>query len=258
MPISIETELVRPSQQEFSRIAFDVMAEIFSIHNTLGRLFDEKVYKNALAERVDAAQSEVPIHISYRDFNKTYFMDLLIAKGAVFELKAANAINARHRSQLLNYLLLAELPHGKLVNLRSESVEHEFANTTLTHTDRIMFGVDYSEWDATEGFDYSKRTLIADMMKDWGTGLDIALYREAIHHFCGTKKGSIPVCLNGKYVSNQTMDLCDSKVAMAVTTFETISEHYQKHLTRLIHSTPLDAIHWINISQNTLTFKTLN
>lgn len=257
MPISIETELVRPSQQEFSRIAYDVMAEIFSIHKTLGRLFDERVYKNAIAERLETAQSEVPIHVSYGDFKKTYFMDLLIAKSAVFELKAANALNARHRSQVLNYLLLAELPHGKLVNLRTESVEHEFVNTSLTHTDRIKFGVVCSDWNETEGFNYSKRALIADMLKDWGTGLDIALYREAIYHFCGAKECNIRVGLNGNFVSNQTMDLCDSKTAIAVTTFENLSEQYQKHLFRIINSTPLNAIQWINISPTQLTFKTL-
>ncbi len=257
MPISIESELVQLSQQEFSRIAYDVMAEVFSTHKTLGRLFDEKVYKNALTEKLGTAQSEVPTHVSFRDFKKTYFMDLLIAKGAVFELKTANALNARHRSQLLNYLLLAEVQHGKLVNLRTERVEHEFINTSLTPADRIRFNTDASEWNETEGFGQRKQALIADMLKDWGSGLDIALYREAIYHFCGTKEGRIAVRLNKKNISNQTMELGDSKTAIVVTTFETISEQYHKNLRKFKNSTTLNAIQWINISPNELTFKTI-
>ncbi|MDF7826640.1 GxxExxY protein [Pontiellaceae bacterium B12227] len=257
MPISIETELVPCSQQEFASIAYNVMGEIFSIHKTMGRLFDEKVYKNALTARLDAAQSEVPIHVTFGDFKKTYFLDLLIAKGGIFELKTVNLLNARHRSQLLNDLLLTGLQHGKLVNLRTECVEHEFVNTNLTHADRIKFDVDCSAWNETEGLGHSEKALISDILKDWGTGLDITLYQDAIHHFCNAHEGCVTVRLNGKNISNQTVNQCTPQTALVVTTFEKLSEQYQKNLFRFINSTVLNTIQWINISANTLTYKTI-
>jgi GxxExxY protein len=259
MPISSEIELTPLSQQEFSTIAYDVMVEVFSLHKTLGRLFDEKVYQQSLAERINTAKIEVPIHVSFRDFKKTYYLDLLVAKGAVFELKTASSLNARNRSQLLNYLLLTNLQHGKLVNLRPESVEHEFVNTSLSHADRIKFTIDSELSQPSQGFSSDKRELIASMLHDWGTGLDINLYREAIHHFCGAGEPStVLVDLNGNTIASQLVNLCDSKTALIVTTLDKISEPYRINLKRFVNSTSLNAIQWINISKNKLIFQTIH
>ena len=146
MPISVETQIKGLSQVEFAEVSYAVMAEIFDLQRGLGRLFDEKVYKNALQSRMSNLQTEVEIKVSFRDFQKSYFMDVLASSGAVFELKAIESINQRHRSQLLNYLLLCDLKHGKLVNLRSDSVEHEFVNATQSLEERQTFVVDKAQW----------------------------------------------------------------------------------------------------------------
>ena len=39
----------------------------------------------------------------------------------------------------MHYLFLADLPHGKLVNLRRGRVEHEFVNNVLTRAERTAF-----------------------------------------------------------------------------------------------------------------------
>ena len=62
---------------------------------------------------------------------KTYCLDMLIGGGAIFELKAVQSLMERHRRQLMQYLFLLDLPHGKLVNLRPERVDHEFVNNVL-------------------------------------------------------------------------------------------------------------------------------
>jgi hypothetical protein len=85
----------------------------------------------------------------HADFQKRYFLDLLVAEGALFEFKAVDALTPAHRSQLLNYLLLAGLAHGKLINVRTQNVQHEFVNTTLTSADRTAFSVDAAAWDST-------------------------------------------------------------------------------------------------------------
>lgn len=152
MSISIPIELVPMEQPEFSRVAFDVMREIFTLRNELGSLFDEKVYQCALVARVEDLFTEVRIDVTFRDFCKSCFMDVVVGGGAVFELKTVDALNNRHRSQLLNYLLLTGLHHGKLVNLLSERIEHEFVNTNLTRENTTQFTVDDSRWQETVGF----------------------------------------------------------------------------------------------------------
>ncbi|MCF7849575.1 MAG: GxxExxY protein [Kiritimatiellales bacterium] len=236
------------------------MKEVFALHRELGRLFDEKVYQNALVARVDNVRSEVEIDVFFRDFRKSYFMDVVASDGAVFELKAVECLNDGHRSQLLNYLLLAGLQHGKLVNLRTETVEHEFINTTLIHEERIKFEVDDSRWEATDGFGSARKSLVVEMLRDWGTGLSKALYEEALIHFSGGPQKvltKIDVCLNQVPVATQTVALCAERIAFRLTTFEKHVGGYREDMSRLLSCTNLDAIQWINIARNQLTFETL-
>jgi len=89
MPISVNADLVRLSQREFGEIAYRVMGEAFGIHRDLGTLFDEKVYKNALAMRVTDLRTEVRIDISSFDqIPETYPENL----GRFFNATALDAI----------------------------------------------------------------------------------------------------------------------------------------------------------------------
>src|SRR5690606_4954490 len=144
MPIEIKTDLHRPTQNEFTSLAYDVMACCFQVHKEIGRFFDEKVYKRLVAQRFGGIKLEVPAAVSHRDFRKTYFVDMVVREQALFEWKSAERLSPEHRGQLLNYLLLCDLPNGKLVNVRPESIEHEFVNTTLRPRDRRCVQTDSS------------------------------------------------------------------------------------------------------------------
>ena len=109
-------------------------------------LSDERIYKRELAHRYPGAQLEVPIEITHATFQKVQYFDVLVDGGGPFEFKAVEALAPRHPAQLLHYLLLAELGHGKLVNLRNGSVDHEFVNTTLLREDRIQFVIEDSRF----------------------------------------------------------------------------------------------------------------
>lgn len=146
MPICLPAGLRRLSDPEFKQVAYEVMQLVFAVHHELGWLFDESVYQAALAQRIRDSEREVPIEVSFETFRKLYYLDLVVAHGAVFEFKAAETIVDRHRAQLLNYLMLAELPHGKLVNFRGETVQHEFVNATLGRIERVAFGVEAAEY----------------------------------------------------------------------------------------------------------------
>jgi hypothetical protein len=65
MPIHVRADIRHLEQDEFARIAYRVMDHFFAIHNEMGRLFDEDIYRNAVAARIGGdAQTEVLIDSS--------------------------------------------------------------------------------------------------------------------------------------------------------------------------------------------------
>src|SRR5215475_6987097 len=97
--------------------------------------------------RFPGVELEFPIEVSHATFKKVQYIDVLVSCGGPFEFKTVDAITPRHPAQLLHYMLLVDLGHGKLVNLRRESVQHEFVNTTLRREDRVRFGIRCDDWD---------------------------------------------------------------------------------------------------------------
>ena len=79
---------------------------------------------------------EEPIDIAFDSFHKRYFIDVIAGDGGLFEFKAVESVSGRHRAQLLHYLLLCDVAHGKLINVRPEDVQHEFVNSRWTFADR--------------------------------------------------------------------------------------------------------------------------
>jgi GxxExxY protein len=260
MPILVDAKLAKLSQAEFAEISYDIMAEIFALHRELGRLFDENIYKNALKTRRDDVRTEVEIRVSFKDFNKSYFMDVLTSTGGVFELKAVETLHQRHRSQLMNYLFLTGIKHGKLINIRPEKVEHEFINATQTPTERKIFDIQTSGWQPTLGFGSTQKSLMIELLQDWGTGLERSLYEDALIHFLGGQSivsNEIDVVLNGQTVATQPALLCSPDTALKITTFENNTDVYRNDLTQFMAKTPLETIQWINISRNLIALETI-
>ena len=74
------------------------MRDVFAIHNELGRIFEEDIYKRALAVRRHDVRLEEPIDVTIRTFTKQYSMDVLVAGGGLFEFKAVDYFVPRHRA----------------------------------------------------------------------------------------------------------------------------------------------------------------
>src|ERR1039458_6765838 len=107
-----------PVDQRFHRLQFEQRS---ADENQIQIVCLTEALVRNLNRHLDA-RIEVPIEVSYESFCKTYYLDLVFVGGALFELKAVEALVNRHRAQLLHYLLLADLLHGKLVNMRLEAV----------------------------------------------------------------------------------------------------------------------------------------
>jgi GxxExxY protein len=261
MPVTVDAEIRQLTGEESSRAAYNVMHCVFAVHNELGRFFDEDIYRDEIARRVADVRAEVLIAVAFREFRKPYFMDLLAHDGFVFELKTVEKLVHRHRSQLLNYLLLTGLHHGKLVNLRSELVEHEFVNTRLTHRDRAAFSVRDVDWREPETDVRDVKGLMVEIMRDWGVGLDLHLYEDALTHFLGGKERvvtDIDIVLNGRKAGRQRVRLSGPGTAFKITALQDDGmTRFEDHARRFLQHTKLTAIHWINLARDYVTFRTL-
>lgn len=157
MTITVNADLDVLSQEEFRPIAYEVMKEIFALHNDVGRFFDERVYQQALKSR-------------------------------------------------------------------------------------------------------QEKSLIAELVRDWGTCLDRSLYEEALVHFLGGPErayGETDVYVDGKIVASQTVGLCSPQTAFKVTTMGDESDSFREHLIRFLSHTSLECMQWIDISRQRIRFETL-
>jgi GxxExxY protein len=260
MPIAPLHSVKRLSQAEFQEVAYAVMGHVFEIHNDFGRFFDEDIYKRELASRMPEVELEFPIVMSHGTFSTTYYLDALVAAGAPFEFKTAEALSPQHRGQLLNYLLLLDLAHGKLVNLRPESVDQEFVNATVRSADRHRYELVTSRWNRSLNGGASVLDLIVSLLQDWGTGLELRLYEAALTHFLGGEETVVrKVNVRGQrgIVGQQLMRLAADDVAFKLTAFQSDSHHFEEHARRLIRHTDLRAMFWINIDLERVTFTTI-
>ena len=159
----------------------------------------------------------------------------------------------------MQYLFLTDLPHGKLVNLRTERVDHEFVNNVLTRADRTEISIDCEEWQEMNGGRLKDRA--ADLLADWGTGLDLGLYEEAVAYLCEPPpevETEVEIRFGEHMLGTQRMRLASPGVAIRITALapEWLDD-LQNHLYRLLNHADLHAIQWINITRPLLRFKTL-
>lgn len=260
MPIHQPIPTIRPTQAEFGELAYEVMNHVYAIHNEFGRFFDEAVYKNELADRMPGLERELPVTVSHQTFSKPYRLDVLAHRRGIFEFKAVENIVSRHRSQTFNYLLLFDLPHGKIINMRPESVEDEFVNchtrlADLRHPSLITKAYDNS----LPGAEFFHDTL-RDLLHDWGAGLELTLYDEALTHFLGGEDQAlvpVPVIGSHGHLHDQKMRLLAPDVAFKLTAFTDTSEAFVTHAQRLLKHTSLKAIQWANLTHHEVTFTTI-
>jgi GxxExxY protein len=260
MPISCKYPIKRLSQREFGDIAYDVMGHVFAVHNELGRLFDEDIYQKEIARRLPNAITEAPVDISFGDFHKTFFLDLLVGGGAIFEFKAVDVLVPRHVAQLLNYLLLTDSGHGKIVNMRPEEVEHEFVNTSLRRTDRVTFAIQDAGWREVQNGDF-KEWFIA-VLRDWGVGLDISLYEAIVVNRFNPNDVFPKLGIRGSdgqmIGCQQTLFLAPDVAFRATAVSEDRLPTFEEHLRRFFRHTPLRVLQWVNMTRQAVRFKTID
>ncbi|MBI3986701.1 MAG: GxxExxY protein [Lentisphaerae bacterium] len=265
MPVEYSVEIKPIGQEGFHAIDKVVMGHVFDIHNTLGRFCDERIYQDELAQRCRAGGLEVHremlLRALHQGFAKPYYLDLLVERGIIYELKAVETLNSSHQQQLINYLLLAGLGHGKLVNFRSASIESRFVSTRLSQQGRIAFRLADDGWQGDDTSSQKLRENLCALLADWGLFLDVNLYQEALLHFLdGPDAGIQPVdiMVGDRIIGAQKMCMLSAGTAWHLSAVREHQKSYETHLVRLLNHMRLERIHWINLDHQDVTLITLH
>jgi len=113
---------------EINDITEKVIGCIYTVSNTLGGGFVEKVYQNATFIEVGKSglhvKQQVPIAVKYNGIVVgEFFADLVVEELMLVELKAVKLLDDVHVAQCMNYLRATGLPVCLLVNFYRPKVE---------------------------------------------------------------------------------------------------------------------------------------
>lgn len=260
MPIE-GPSLPRLGREEMALLDYEVMKHAFSSHRELGRMCDEGIYQADLALRLLRAgigvEREVSVSAWHRDFAKRYQLDLVVAGRFIYELKTVSRLTGEHEAQLMNYLLLTNTAHGKLLNFRPAKIETKFINCPVDDASRrksLLVRDEFTE-DAAD-----LRDIVLSLVEDWGLYLDLALYRDALTHFLGGEElvvQAVSMKRAGVALGNQRMHLSSRDAAFHLTGFKADLPTQEEHIRRMLKLTSLRAIHWINFCRSEIRLVTV-
>lgn len=105
-----------------------VIGIAYTVHNTLGCGFLEKVYEKAMLIELRKAnilaENQYPIPVFYDNEQiGDFYADLFIEKRLIVELKTVENLASSHEKQVINYLTGTEIDDGLLINFSTTSVQ---------------------------------------------------------------------------------------------------------------------------------------
>ncbi len=110
------------TDQEMLQLVDRIRETAFAVHRFFGPGHFEKVYENALVNRLNKAgiafQQQVPITVRDEDGTVVgeYIADLMIKDELIVELKACECLTQAHECQIMGYLRATTFRHGLLIN----------------------------------------------------------------------------------------------------------------------------------------------
>ena len=115
---------------EINQITQVIIGCAFTVSNSLGSGFMEKVYENALGHEIRkrnlAVEQQHPIHIMYDGVLVGDFVaDLFVEQCVIVELKTVQALTDVHMGQCMNYLRATGTPVCLLINFYKPRLEYK-------------------------------------------------------------------------------------------------------------------------------------
>lgn len=260
MPIEVRADLRRLDHSEFHSLAYEIMGVIFEVHNEFSRLMDEAAFKTVIRKRClrkgILCQREVEIRVSHGGFRKVYYLDFVFANALILEAKTVESINESHYAQVLNYLLLAGMNDGLLVNLRPERVLKRFISTQLNCEKRRQFHLDLSGY---EGRNDSFSRCVEGLLRDWGTFLSVELYRDALISLNRSAPAAPRVAIfdDESQVGWYDASLLSPTTMLSVTALVKGQDEMEQQLRKLVRHTELKSVQWLNLDHHEVTLQTV-
>jgi len=110
------------SKIEIEKIGKKIVDAAFEVHSELGPGLLESVYEICLVEELKnrgllvERQVKLPVVYKGKELQKDFFIDILVEKEIVIELKAVEILLPVHEVQTLTYMKLADMRLGYLIN----------------------------------------------------------------------------------------------------------------------------------------------
>ena len=261
MPIICDLPIKSLNRAKFLQRDELIMKCAYASQNKLGRLCDEKVYENDLADRLRAAgmgsvQTQVPLVVAHGAFSKEYRLDL-VADDAVYELKTVEQYVGAHYSQALNYAMCLDVHFVKLLNFRPSKVDGKLRVSAVTQSDRLAARINSSSWQPMSSRCHGLRDCLEGLVTDIGGYLAVSLYDEALGCLVDSPETRLNVTRDGLDLGTHSLRMLSDHVGFFVSGFTQTVSHQRSHLQRLFAMLPLKALHWINFNHRDITLITL-
>ena len=110
-------------------LSFEIVGAAMEVLNTLGHGLNEKAYENALVAELKARGMRVEQQKRFPVVYKNilvgeYVPDLLVDEKVILDTKVIEAISDAEVGQVMNYLRIAKLELGVLLNFRHPKLEY--------------------------------------------------------------------------------------------------------------------------------------
>jgi GxxExxY protein len=115
-------------QMLYKELSDKILGMAFSVHNILGPGLLESAYEGAFVVELENAgikferQRVYPLHYKGR-LVSAYIADLVVDNTIIVELKSVKELHKTMEAQIINYLRLAKLEVGYLMNFNGVRVE---------------------------------------------------------------------------------------------------------------------------------------
>ena len=116
------------TKDEANSVTERIIGCAFTVSNSLGCGFLEKVYENAMI--IELTRQELKVE-QQKDLNVyydncivgEYFCDLFVEQEIIVELKTVKSIEEIHQAQLMNYLKACRKRFGLIINFANPKIE---------------------------------------------------------------------------------------------------------------------------------------
>jgi GxxExxY protein len=115
----------------YEKEAYDIVGICMEIHNELGSGFSEIVYKDALEhefiERGITFSREQEYSVRYKNtiLKHKFCADFVVMDKIILEVKTVSELTKIHQEQTINYLCVADMRLGLLINFRGASLQYK-------------------------------------------------------------------------------------------------------------------------------------